>query len=112
MARIAVLLLLIAACVSASSLFGASPARVNMTQLLLDLNMTMEQLFSPLGSSDFVYSYSQSAAHFTGPRYDNQGDIDVYGCSGLQGVSCAGAGECRNNPAAECCKNCGPVARG
>ncbi len=88
-----VILCLFGAVSALGSPFDMRPQRIDMSSLLLELNMTMDQLFPPLlNASDFVYTYSQSAAHFTGPG------IDVYGCSGLQGVSCPGAGICRNNP--------------
>ena len=105
------LLLVAAVTADLASVFGPQPVAIDLPALLLDLNMTHDELFR-VEANDFVYTYSQSQAHFTGPRFDGHGFIDVHGCSGLQGVSCPGAGICRNNPAAECCKNCGPVSRG
>ncbi len=55
---------------------------------------------------------TQASALFEGPSFDGSTPIHVTGCSGLQGASCAGAGECRNNPKAQCCKDCGPCPEG
>ncbi len=83
---------------------------VSFKSLLLELNMTMDELFS-VEANDFVYSYSQASARFSGPAFDG-GQINVVGCSGLNGVDRCGDGNCRNNPRANCCKDCGPCSRG
>ena len=112
-----------------ASSFGAPLIPISIPNLLLELNMTFSELFpSHLNASDFVYTYSQSAARFRGPAYDG-GTIDVVGCSGMKESCPSGGGEvkqqrsqyplpphpriqCRNNPNTQCCKNCGPCPRG
>lgn len=53
---------------------------------------------------DYIYTYGQRSGRFTGPAF-NGGIIDVVGCSGQ-------AGSCRNNPAKQCVKSCGPLPQG
>lgn len=101
--------LAILACASASPLMFGRPR--SMESVLLELNMTMEELFPVSKENDFVYSYGQSSAHFSGPAFDG-GQISVTGCSGLNHVDRCGLGNCRNNPADNCCKDCGPCPRG
>ena len=104
---------------------------ISIPALLSEMNMTFAELFpSHLNYSDFVYTYSQSAARFQGPAYDG-GTIDVVGCSGMKEDCPSGGGmvsgalgclprpshthplcQCRNNPSTQCCKNCGPCPRG
>jgi hypothetical protein len=75
----------------ASSL-GAPLRPISISSLLLQLNTTFTELFpSHLNSSDFVYTYSQSQARFTGPAYDG-GTIDVVGCSGMKEDCPSGGG--------------------
>ena len=97
-------------------------AQISMDKLLVELNMTMIDLFPNLytyndttsltSSTSYVYSYDISSATFKGPSFDNTGNINVVGCSGLQGINYCGTGQCRNNPDAQCCKNCGPIPSG
>ena len=76
-----------------ASSFGAPLIPISIPNLLLELNMTFSELFpSHLNASDFVYTYSQSAARFRGPAYDG-GTIDVVGCSGMQESCPSGGGE-------------------
>jgi hypothetical protein len=75
-----------------TSSFGAPLNPISIPSLLLQLNMTFSELFpSHLNSSDFVYTYSQSAAQFKGPAYDG-GTIDVIGCSGMKEDCPSGGG--------------------
>ncbi len=91
-----------------------------MPELLKELNMTFDELFPNFNSTsagvgadaDYIYTYHQGTAKFTGPSFDNSGAISVVGCSGLQNVNYCGSGECRNNAATQCCKNCGPIPQG
>jgi len=86
-----------------------------MDEVLRHTNMTMAQLFpDKLGkeASDFIYTYHQGTAMFTGPSFDQTKSINVKGCSGLQNVNYCGSGQCRNNAGTQCCKNCGPCPQG
>ncbi len=77
----------------AASSFAAPLMPISIPKLLNELNMTFSELFpSHLNSSDFVYTYSQSAARFRGPAYDG-GTIDVVGCSGMKESCPSGGGE-------------------
>jgi len=103
-------------------------SQINMNDLLLELNMTMIELFPNLytynetlslsesssssSATSYIYTYDISSARFQGPSFDNSGTINVVGCSGLQNVNYCGSGECRNNPSTICCKNCGPIPTG
>eukprot|EP00931_Biecheleriopsis_adriatica_P007305 TRINITY_DN108607_c0_g1_i1.p1 TRINITY_DN108607_c0_g1~~TRINITY_DN108607_c0_g1_i1.p1 ORF type:complete len:219 (+),score=34.53 TRINITY_DN108607_c0_g1_i1:57-659(+) len=71
---------------------------------LVNLNMTYEELFGE--ETDFLYEYGQSTGHFKGPGFDGS-VIDVVGCSGIKDSR-----GCRNNPAKQCEKSCGPLPRG
>ena len=95
--------------------------QISMKDLLLELNMTMIELFPNLhtynstsleAENSYTYTYKISSALFQGPSFDNSGSIKVTGCSGLQNVNYCGSGECRNNPSTQCCKNCGPIPSG
>ena len=74
------------------SSLGAPLRPISIPSLLLEMNMTFTELFpSQINSSDFVYTYSQSKARFTGPAYDG-GTIDVVGCSGMKEDCPSGGG--------------------
>jgi hypothetical protein len=56
-------------------------------------------------ATTYLYTYSQSGHHFSGPAYDGS-YIDTYGC-------CSGqSGSCRNNPACQCQVSVGPLPQG
>jgi hypothetical protein len=76
-----------------ASTSGAPLMPISIPNLLIQLNMTFSELFpSHLNASDFVYTYSQSAARIRGPAYDG-GTIDVVGCSGMKESCPSGGGE-------------------
>ena len=97
---------------------GTALKMVPMKEILAHVNMTYDELFPKLRNGDgdtggdFVYHYHQGTARFTGPSFDGSTPIDVTGCSGLQNDDKCGEGECRNNAAAQCCKDCGPCPQG
>ena len=87
-------------------------SQIVLDDILKELNMTMIELFPNLytftydtpsvsnntsSSTTYTYTYKISTATFKGPSFDNSGDINVVGCSGLQNVNYCGSGECRNN---------------
>ena len=58
-----------------------------------------------LSATTYLYTYSQSGHHFSGPAYDGS-YIDTYGC-------CSGqSGSCRNNPSCQCQVSVGPLPQG
>ena len=58
-----------------------------------------------LNTTSYLYTYSQSGHHFSGPAYDGS-YIDTTGC-------CSGqSGSCRNNPACQCQVSVGPLPQG
>ena len=44
-------------------------------------------------TTSYVYTYHVASAKFSGPSFDNSGNINVVGCSGLQGVNYCGSGD-------------------
>ena len=55
--------------------------------------------------ASYLYTYSQSGHHFSGPAYDGS-YIDTTGC-------CSGqSGSCRNNPSCQCQVSVGPLPQG
>eukprot|EP00047_Mylnosiga_fluctuans_P011239 m.20186 g.20186 ORF g.20186 m.20186 type:complete len:186 (-) comp3509_c0_seq1:91-648(-) len=112
MARAALLLIALVGCSLAHTRNSTLPRKFDyVDDILRELNMTHSELFPGPPDADFVYTYHQKTAHFSGPAFDG-GQIDVTGCSGLQHADSCGEGDCRNNPAANCCKDCGPCPRG
>ena len=56
-------------------------------------------------TTSYLYTYSQSGHHFSGPAYDGS-KIDTTGC-------CSGqSGSCRNNPSCQCQVSIGPLPQG
>lgn len=56
-------------------------------------------------TTSYLYTYSQSGHHFSGPAYDGS-YIDTTGC-------CSGqSGSCRNNPSCQCQVSVGPLPQG
>lgn len=91
-------------------LVSITKSQIVLDDILKELNMTMIELFPNLytydmpsvsyntsSSTTYTYTYKISTATFKGPSFDNSGDINVVGCSGLQNVNYCGSGECRNN---------------
>lgn len=60
---------------------------------------------SLVNTTSYLYTYSQSGHHFSGPAYDGS-YIDTTGC-------CSGqSGSCRNNPSCQCQVSVGPLPQG
>jgi hypothetical protein len=68
-------------------------------------NEYIEPLLNTTVTTSYLYTYSQSGHHFSGPAYDGS-YIDTTGC-------CSGqSGSCRNNPSCQCQVSVGPLPQG
>ena len=69
------------------------------------LSVGSSSLRGSLNTTSYIYTYSQSGHHFSGPAYDGT-YIDTTGC-------CSGqSGSCRNNPSCQCQVAVGPLPQG
>jgi len=69
-----------------------------------ETNLRGSLVNTTVGAS-YLYTYSQSGHHFSGPAYDGS-YIDTTGC-------CSGqSGSCRNNPSCQCQVSVGPLPQG
>lgn len=68
-------------------------------------NEYIEPSLNTTVTTSYLYTYSQSGHHFSGPAYDGS-YIDTTGC-------CSGqSGSCRNNPSCQCQVSVGPLPQG
>jgi len=77
----------------------------NKNEYFEPIDSSVASLRGALNTTSYLYTYSQSGHHFSGPAYDGS-YIDTTGC-------CSGqSGSCRNNPACQCQVSVGPLPQG